>query len=115
MEDMKTTGIIKGSITNNPLTRGDQKSNNLVTSLKTSIKELKQELQFKIDELFAIKKNIKCTKLSELEIERKQFKDETVRLKSLLDQALKQNLQGLMQEQEYSSLEKKYYQQNSVI
>lgn len=58
-----------------------------------------------------MKKNIKYTRLQELETEKKAYVDETIRLKHMLDQTLKQKMQTMIQESEFSNLEDQYYRQ----
>lgn len=52
---------------------------------------MKAELEFKEEESQKIKKTIKFTRIQEMETEKKALQDETIRLKHMLEQALKQN------------------------
>lgn len=53
-------------------------------NLKKQVAELSQQLTQKDKEMSTIKRNVKLTKISELEVELKTYMDETVRLKRLL-------------------------------
>jgi hypothetical protein len=54
-------------------------------SLKKQVKEMKTEMQKKDEELENLRKNIKNTKVSEIDIEIKTYKDECLRLRHLID------------------------------
>ena len=58
-------------------------------SLKKQVKEIKQEMQKKDEELETIRKNLKHTKAQELEIEIQTYKDECGRLRYLVDDSLR--------------------------
>lgn len=53
----------------------------LTLALKKKIKDLRTELQVKIEEIESLKRNIKSTKLSEYEVEIKMYVDESMRLR----------------------------------
>ena len=57
----------------------------LVMSLKKQVKELKNDVAKKEEELAQAKKNIKNTKFYELDTENKMYKDELIRLRYLLE------------------------------
>lgn len=56
----------------------------MILNLKQQVKDLKDQLGERENELLAIKKSSKYTRLTEMEIEKKQFQDETVRLKQFI-------------------------------
>lgn len=56
--------------------------------MKQQIKELRMELDIKEEEVSKIKKVIKYTKISEVEMEKKAFADETVRLRNIVDELI---------------------------
>ena len=53
----------------------------LTLNLKRKIKELQNENQLKKDEIEGLKRNIKSTKISEIEVEMKMYMDECTRLR----------------------------------
>lgn len=53
------------------------------------MKELKNTLNDKNAELIQLKRNVKITKMEEMEAELKGYIEESIRLRSLLDQALR--------------------------
>lgn len=59
-------------------------------SLKKQIKEVRFDLQKRDEELDAIKRNIKSTRLAEIEAEIKTFKEESVRLRQLIEEMIKE-------------------------
>ncbi len=56
------------------------------------MKETKEELKLKDEELQNYKKNIKFTKLKELQIENQIYYDETIRLKEILNSFLSEEV-----------------------
>ena len=59
-------------------------------SLKKQVKEMKGEVQKKEDEIDMMKKNIKISKVHEMETEVKTYKEECLRLRRLIDDMMKQ-------------------------
>lgn len=64
----------------------------LTNSLKKEIKSMRIVMNTKDEEVQKLKKHLKQTKLLELEIEKKGFSDETIRLKYLLDQTIQASI-----------------------
>ena len=64
----------------------------LVSSLKQNIKEIKQESKTKEEELTKLKKNMRSSKISELEIEIQTYMDECVRLKHSMEELMRRKL-----------------------
>ena len=64
-------------------------------SLKKQIKELKNEVSRKDEDLTQTKKNIKNTKFYEMDQEMKIYKDELIRLRYLLEMAYSGSMQGV--------------------
>ena len=62
----------------------------LVNSLKSAIKDLKNEIQQKNDEISKIRKNIKSTKINEIELEVQAYIDECTRLRHHLEEIMRQ-------------------------
>lgn len=56
-------------------------------SLKKQVKEMKNQIVKKDDELTQTQKNIKHTKFYEMDQEIKMYKDELIRLRYLLEQS----------------------------
>lgn len=65
----------------------------LVGSLKQTIKELKSEIKNKDEELQKLRKNIKITKINELEVEIKTFTDECIRLRQGMEDLIRKKAQ----------------------
>lgn len=63
-------------------------SQHLVGSLKLAIKDLKGELAIKEEELSALRKNLKSTKVQEIEIEVQAYIDECTRLRHHLEEVM---------------------------
>lgn len=68
---------------------GPQKTH-LLGSLKQNVKELRQELHSKEEEIALLRRNLKSTKLGELEVEIQVYVDECTRLRHHLEEMLKQ-------------------------
>ena len=58
-------------------------------SLKKQVKELKFDVQKRDEELDSFRRNIKSTKIAEIEVEIKTFKDESLRLRHMIEDMLK--------------------------
>ena len=54
--------------------------NHLSSNLKRQIRELKYEMSMKDDEISTLKKDLKSTKLSEMDLELRTYMDECMRL-----------------------------------
>ena len=61
----------------------------LTYNLKRQVKELKHQLSDKNDEVASLKKDIKSTKLTELDLELRTYMDECLRLRHLLEEAVR--------------------------
>jgi hypothetical protein len=71
-----------GSTKNNSQGQKMKLESHLTLNLKRKIKDLQQEALLKYEEMEALKKNIKVTKIAELEAEMKAYMDETTRMKA---------------------------------
>lgn len=91
--------------------RGNESS--LTVSLKKQVKELKEVLAKKDEEIENWKRNTKVTKLQELEAEIRAFTDENIRLKGIIEKFSNERPQMSMEE--INQLEEKYYMQNNLI
>jgi hypothetical protein len=56
-----------------------------MNNLKKQLKEIKYALQDRDAELIQLKRNVKITRLDELEVELKGYIEESIRLRTLLD------------------------------
>ncbi len=63
--------------------------NHLSLNLKKKIKDLRMQLQHRGEEVESLKRNIKNTKLAELEVEMKMYMDECTRLRHQLEEVIK--------------------------
>ena len=63
-------------------------------SLKKQVKELKNDINRKDEDLTQLRKNIKNTKFYEMDQEMKMYKDELIRLRFLLEQAYSGGVQN---------------------
>ena len=66
------------------------KPTHMINNLKTTIKELKSEIQQKNDEIYKLKKNMKSTRINEIELEVQAYIDECTRLRHHLEEIMKQ-------------------------
>ena len=85
--------------------------NHLTLSLKKQIKDMKNEMKTKEEEILQLKKNFKTSKIQEIEVEAKMFADECLRLKRIIEEIVKEkqiNLAG-------GEVNERVYQQNAVI
>mmetsp|Transcript_13035 Transcript_13035/g.14344 ORF Transcript_13035/g.14344 Transcript_13035/m.14344 type:complete len:1321 (+) Transcript_13035:55-4017(+) len=73
-----------------PRVRKQQEESHLVATLKKKIKELQRVNAQKDEEMTSVKKNIKSTRITELEIESKTYIDESIRLRHILEELSKQ-------------------------
>lgn len=64
-------------------------STHLTNSLKRNVKDLKSQLHIKETECQQLKKNLKATKISEIEVEMKIYVDECTRLRHMLEEVLR--------------------------
>lgn len=63
----------------------------LSLSLKKQVKDLKEELKAKDEELIRYKKNLKASRMQEMEIEVKMLADECTKLKHVIEELMKDN------------------------
>ncbi|EAR95276.3 hypothetical protein TTHERM_00382370 (macronuclear) [Tetrahymena thermophila SB210] len=108
VDQYEANGIVKGFY---PKTEGGH----ITENLKKTIKDLKMQLAVKDEENNKIKKQIKYTRLQELDRERKCYAEECTRLKNLLQQALNEKMEVLIKETDYQKLEERLYAQNNEI
>ena len=123
-EQNEKEGIIENLVNNNEVTTigrlgniGNSKKKSeayLTTALKRQVKELKQELKDKDEEIQAYKKNFKNTKLTELDIELRSYMDECLRLRHLLEDTVKSK-DPLTDPDQVHKIEEQFQQQNSII
>ncbi|CAG9331210.1 unnamed protein product [Blepharisma stoltei] len=86
----------------------EMKQSFIIVKLKNTNKELKNEILKKEQEISIIRRNVKATKVEELEVEIKAYIDECTRLKHNLEEALAERDQPKL-------LDENYYQQAFII
>ncbi|CAK77392.1 unnamed protein product (macronuclear) [Paramecium tetraurelia] len=109
IEEVETTGNMKRFYAK-PST-----DNQMILSFKGQIKELRQNLDQREQEMLALKKTAKYTKLTEMEIERKMLQDETIRLKQVIDELIQQNLYAQQKEHDQQKLQDMISQRDNLI
>ena len=60
----------------------------MTSNLKKQVKEARQQVHEKDEELIKIKKEIKSTKLQELDLELRTYMDECLRLRHMLEETM---------------------------
>jgi myosin heavy subunit len=71
-----------------------QADSHLVVALKKQVKSIKDEIRQKEEESIKLKKNLKITRMQEMDIEKKMFTDECTRLKHIIEEIMKQKAIG---------------------
>ncbi|CAD8122650.1 unnamed protein product [Paramecium sonneborni] len=109
IEEVETTGNMKRFYAK-PST-----DNQMILSFKGQIKELRLNLDQREQEMITLKKSAKYTKLTEMEIERKMFQDETIRLKQVIEELVQQNLYAQQKEHDQQKLQDMISQRDNLI
>ena len=86
----------------------------LVINLKRKVKDLNLESQRKNEEIEALKRNIKSTRLSEIEVEVKFYIEECARLRHQLEEVIRSK-DTFADPQELKIIEEKFQQRDAVI
>ena len=86
----------------------------LVINLKRKIRDLQTELAQKDEEIEALKKNIKFTRASEMEVEVKMYMDECVRIRQQLEEVI-MSKDTFADPEELKMIEEKFSQKDKVI
>ena len=86
----------------------------LVINLKRKVKDLNLESQRKNEEIEALKRNIKSTRLSEIEVEVKFYMEECARLRHQLEEVIRSK-DTFADPQELKIIEEKFQQRDAVI
>jgi hypothetical protein len=86
----------------------------LTTALKRQVKDLKQFIKEKEDEITSYRKNFKSTKINELDIELRSYMDECLRLRHLLEDTVKSK-DPLTDPDQVNKIEEQFQQQNDII
>ena len=86
----------------------------LVMNLKRKIRDLKAENERKVSEVEALKKNIRCTRLSEIEVEIKMYMEECARLRNQLEEVIASK-DTFADPQELKIIEEKFQQRDNII
>lgn len=88
--------------------------NHISAALKKHLREIKQEIQVKDEEITRLKKNIRITRFNELEMEVKTYMDECNRLRGLARDIIKCK-DPLMDPQQKSEIDKRFMEQTMII
>lgn len=88
--------------------------NHLSSAMKKHIREVKQEIMMKDEEISRLKKNIRITKFNELEMEIKTYMEECTRLRGLAKDVI-QSKDPLMDPQQKLQIDKRFMEQNVII
>ncbi|EAR85717.2 hypothetical protein TTHERM_00311970 (macronuclear) [Tetrahymena thermophila SB210] len=91
----------------------NQEISSIIPTLKKQVADLTAQLQQKEKEMNTLKRNVKLTKISELEVELKSYMDETIRLRRLLQQSL--SLKPKNEDEGDGSVEEKFISQMNQI
>lgn len=86
----------------------------LTINLKKKIKELQVQNQLKLDEIEVLRKKMKITKITEIEIEMKTYIDECARLRQQLEEVIISK-DRFADPEEVKAIENKFNQQDQVI
>ena len=93
---------------------GIKTETHLVINLKRKIRDINAEKQTLASEIDALKRNIRSTKLTELEVENKLYVDECARLRHQLEEVIKSK-DTFADPQELKIIEQKFQQRDIVI
>lgn len=94
---------------NNSYMKGS--SSNLTQSLKKHVKEMRSELKKKDEEMTKIKRTLKATNIQELEVEMKLYVDECTRLRHMLEESYKNQ----MDPAELQKLQEQFQMQDTYL
>lgn len=86
----------------------------LANNLKRKIRELQGEVTAKANEVEALKRHIKSTKIAEIEVEMKLYMDECARLRSQLEEVIRSK-DTFADPQEVRMIEERFQRQQLVI
>ncbi len=83
-------------------------------NLKKKIRELQTNLSSKQEELEQVKKNIKSTKLAEVEVEMKNYVDECTRLRQQLEEVIRSK-DAFADPDEMKAVQDRFQQQEAML
>ena len=86
----------------------------LANNLKRKIRELQAEVTNKSNEIEALKRHIKSTKIAEIEVEMKLYMDECARLRGQLEEVIRSK-DTFADPQEVRMIEERFQQQEIII
>jgi uncharacterized protein YlxW (UPF0749 family) len=86
----------------------------LANNLKRKIRELQAEVTNKSNEIEALKRHIKSTKIAEIEVEMKLYMDECARLRGQLEEVIRSK-DTFADPQEVRMIEERFQQQELII
>ena len=93
---------------------GPKGETHLVINLKRKIRELQNEKQASDDEVASLKRNIRSTRLTEIEVEVKVYMEECARLRHQLEEVIKSK-DTFADPQELKIIEDKFQQRDHLI
>ncbi|CAD8044923.1 unnamed protein product [Paramecium primaurelia] len=109
IEEMEQTGNMKRFY------QTPTQDNQMILNLKNQVKQLNEQLNDSKQELQNMKKTSKYTKLTELEIECKQYQDETIRLSQIIEQLITDNIYQKQFENEQNKFKEMLMQREQLI
>lgn len=83
-------------------------------NLKRKVRDLNMEVQRKVDETEALRRNIRSTRLQEIEVEVKMYMDECARLRHQLEEVIRSK-DTFADPQELKIIEEKFLQRDQII
>lgn len=86
-------------------------SSHITQNLKNHVKELKQDMKKKDEELNKLKRSLKATNIQELEVEMKLYVDECTRLRHMLEESYKNS----MDPNEMQKLQEQFQMQDNYL
>lgn len=94
--------------------RGTKLDSHLVINLKRKVKEQQLEVQQKLEEIEALKRNIRSTRMNENEVEIKLYIEECARLRHQLEEVIRSK-DTFADPQELKIIEEKFQQKDVLI
>ena len=79
---------------NNPNFISAHQKNHLVMGLKRQIKTMKEEIREKDEKILNLSRNLKSSKLQEIEVQSQMYSDECIRLRHIIEEMYKQQNQS---------------------
>lgn len=87
----------------------------LIINLKRQFKEMKGELRQKDDEIERLKRQVKVTKLNEMQLENKTLGDELAKMKNMYDNAIMSHVMHDNNNKEFTMLQESFTRQQGLV